>query len=69
MRYGWGRRPWKEFGTSLALGQAAMVPTMVAAILSLAVTGGSLYWQATGTVLCLLAGIADAWVLLVEILR
>jgi hypothetical protein len=49
--------------------QAAILPTLAAAILLLAANGQSLYWQAAGGVLCLLAGIAYAWVLLIEILR
>jgi hypothetical protein len=66
---GRGRRPWREYGPRTLLSQAATLPTVVAAILLLAANGQGLYWQAAGSVLCLLAGILDAWVLLVEINR
>jgi hypothetical protein len=66
---GRGKRPWKEYGPRVLMSQTATLPTLVAAILLLAANGQSLYWQATSGVLCLLAGIAYAWVLLIEILR
>jgi hypothetical protein len=31
--------------------------------------GGGLYWLVAGTIVCLLAAMADAWVLMIEILR
>jgi hypothetical protein len=45
------------------------VMTVIAGALLLAGHPGGLWWQAVGTGLCIAAGVADAWVLLVEILR
>jgi hypothetical protein len=64
-----GREPvcWKL--TRWAVRLAGLVPIAIAG-LSLAVeAGGGLYWLATGIVLAIVAAIAGAWVLLVEILR
>jgi hypothetical protein len=46
-----------------------LVPTLVAGILLLAAPDSSLYWQAAGGSLCLVAGVGYAWILLVQILR
>ena len=45
------------------------VPVVVGAVSLLAETGGGLYWVAGGLVLATTGAVANAWVLLVEILR
>jgi hypothetical protein len=45
------------------------VPVVLGAVSLLAETGGGLYWVAAGMVLATTGAVANAWVLLVEILR
>jgi modulator of FtsH protease len=45
------------------------VPFLVAGLSLLAEAGGGLYWVVDGIVFAILAAVANAWVLLVEILR
>jgi hypothetical protein len=47
----------------------ATVPFLVGAVSVLAEQGGGLYWVFAGVVLAIAASVANAWVLLVEILR
>ena len=47
----------------------AMVPLLIGAVSILAEQGGGLYWVFAGVVLAIAASVANAWVLLVEILR
>jgi hypothetical protein len=47
----------------------AMVPFLIGAASILAEQGGGLYWVFAGIVLAIAASVANAWVLLVEILR
>ena len=49
--------------------QLATVPFFVCGVSLLAEAGGGLYWMQAGVVLSLLVGLANGWVLLVEILR
>jgi hypothetical protein len=58
----WLHRRWgfRAFGTMLLV---------IGAFSVLAETGGGLYWIAGGIVCAVLAAVANAWVLLVEILR
>jgi hypothetical protein len=56
----WGR--W-------AIRLLATVPLLVAGASLLAESGGGLYWVAAGIVLAVSGSVANAWVLLVEILR
>ena len=78
---GWGAttitayRTWQEtaveyrrLGPAL-LGQLATLPFIVAGITVWAGAGGGMTWLLVGVVLSLICGIANAWVLLVEILR
>jgi hypothetical protein len=53
----------------LGMGQLATLPTLAAGISLLAGGGGGLSWLAVGTGLALVAGVFDAWVLLIEIMR
>jgi len=48
---------------------AGTVPLLIGAISVMIGDGGGLYWLVAGIVFAILAGIANAWVLLVEILR
>ena len=48
---------------------AGTVPFVVGAVSVLAETGGGLYWTVGGVVFAIAGGVANAWVLLVEILR
>jgi hypothetical protein len=45
------------------------VPFLIGAVSILAESGGGLYWVVAGIVLAIAASVANAWVLLVEILR
>jgi hypothetical protein len=45
------------------------VPVVLGAVSRFAEAGGGLYWVAAGIVLATTGGVANAWVLLVEILR
>jgi modulator of FtsH protease len=53
----------------VASGQLVSLPTIVAGASLLAGGGGGLYWLAAGTLLALVSGISDTWVLLIEIQR
>jgi len=52
-----------------ALGALGVVPFVVAGASLIAESGGGLYWVLAGIVGAILGGVANAWVLLVEILR
>ena len=45
------------------------MPFLIGAVSILAEPGGGLYWLVAGIVLAIAASVANAWVLLVEILR
>jgi hypothetical protein len=45
------------------------VPFVVGGISLLAETGGGIYWVMAGTILAIMGGVVNAWVLLVEIRR
>lgn len=60
-------RGWRLVRWALRI--AATVPLLVGAVSLLAESGGGLYWVAAGFVLAIAASVANAWVLLVEILR
>jgi hypothetical protein len=49
--------------------QLACVPLLVSGVLVLSGSSAALYWSAAGFALSLAAGIANAWILLIEILR
>jgi hypothetical protein len=51
------------------LGGLGTVPVVLGAVSVLAEAGGGLYWVAAGIVLATTGAVANAWVLLVEILR
>jgi hypothetical protein len=60
-------RRWRVTRWTLRL--MATVPFLVGAVSILAEQGGGLYWLFAGIVLAIAASVANAWVLLVEILR
>ena len=49
--------------------QVATVPFVIGGVSVLVSFGGGLYWMQAGVVLSLLVGLANGWVLLIEILR
>jgi len=62
-------RPAHEFAIRVGTAEAAVVPAIVAGCLLLTGNLDGMWWQAAATILCIVAGVSDAWVLLVEILR
>lgn len=58
-----------QFTTRVVITQVATLPVIVAGASLLVRAGGGLYWLVPGLVLLFLLGIANAWVLLVEIVR
>ena len=63
--------PGKRWAPALRLlvGQLASVPFVVAGVTVAAWGSGGLIWMLPGTVFCLIAGVMNAWVLLVEVVR
>ncbi len=61
-------QPVHRFANWLLVGLGT-VPVVLGAVSLFAETGGGLYWVAAGIVLATTGGVANAWVLLVEILR
>jgi modulator of FtsH protease len=61
------RRSWRAYRWTLRA--VAMAPFLIGAASILAEQGGGLYWLVAGIVLAIAASVANAWVLLVEILR
>jgi len=55
--------------TRIVAALACSVPVVVAGVSLLAEWGGGLYWLAAGFALAFVAGTANAWVLLVEVVR
>lgn len=62
-------RPPFQYRLRVIGAEAGVVMTVVAGALLLAGHPGGLWCQVIGTGLCITAGVFDAWVLLVEILR
>jgi modulator of FtsH protease len=62
-------RPVNERLVRIISVQAAMLLIIVAAAVLMTGSASGLYWQAAGSTVCLVSGMTDAWVLLVEILR
>jgi hypothetical protein len=61
-------QPVHRFANWLLVGLGT-VPVVLGAVSLFAEAGGGLYWVAAGIVLATTGGVANAWVLLVEILR
>jgi hypothetical protein len=64
-----GPHPRSWLISRLILATAATLPMIVAGASLLAETGGGLYWAVAGIVFAIVGGVANAWVLLIEILR
>ncbi len=62
------RRPLKEF-IARPLASVAVLVVLIGGVVLISGSGTGLDWQLAGALACLLVGITDAWVLLVEILR
>ncbi len=58
-----------ELATRIVAVESGTLLIVTAGALLTAGMTSRLYWQAAGTGVCLVAGMVDAWVLLVEILR
>jgi hypothetical protein len=54
---------------TIVMVQLSTVPFVVCGVSMLANGGGGLYWMQAGVILSLLVGLANGWVLLVEIMR
>jgi hypothetical protein len=61
--------PWRWVITRIVQTQFASIPFCISGILLLRGSPAGLYWLARGLIFSLIAGVASAWVLLVEILR
>jgi hypothetical protein len=68
-RHSMRQRPNGEVATRIVLVQTATLLVVTAAAFLITGTTSGLYWQAAGTGVCLMVGMTDAWVLLIEILR
>jgi hypothetical protein len=68
-RHALRQRPPNEIASRVILAQAATLLIVVAAAFLMTGHASGLYWQAAATGVCLVAGMVDAWVLLIEILR
>jgi hypothetical protein len=62
-------RPHHEYAIRMALAEACVATEITGAAILLAAPGTAAGWIGFGGLLCIAAGISDAWVLLVEILR
>jgi hypothetical protein len=58
-----------SFVLRVVFGQVATLPVVIAGVAVLWVGPGGLYWLVAGTLFSIIAALADAWVLLVEINR
>jgi hypothetical protein len=64
-----GRQPTSWLVTRFVVGAAVALPTVAAGASLLAEAGGGLYWLVAGFLISFVAGIGNAWVLLVEVVR
>jgi modulator of FtsH protease len=62
-------QPVWQMLTRIAFAELATLPTLVAAVMLIAGVSQGLYVVAGALFICILDGVLDAWVLLVEILR
>ena len=58
-----------SFVLRVVLGQVGTLAMVIAGVAVLGVGPGGLYWLVAGTLFSIIAALADAWVLLVEINR
>lgn len=64
-----GAEPRLWFFSRMLMRGSGTVPFVIGAISLIAETGGGLYWIVAGIVFAIAGAVANAWVLLVEILR
>jgi hypothetical protein len=64
-----GKEPTSWRASRLGVRLMGTVPLVLGGLSVLLETGGGLYWIAAGVVLAICGAVANAWVLLVEILR
>jgi hypothetical protein len=62
-------QPRWQMATRISFAEGATLPTLVAGAMLTAGLSAGLYVETAALVLCVLDGVLDAWVLLVEILR
>jgi len=65
---GFAVEKWHDFFLGI-VGAAAALPVIAAGVSIAARAGGGLYWLVPAIILLLGVGLANAWVLLVEIVR
>jgi modulator of FtsH protease len=68
-RYALRQRPFFERASRIIVVQTATLLVVAAAALLMTGHRSGLDWEVAGTGFCLVAGMTDAWVLLIEILR
>lgn len=64
-----GTAPRGSAAVRIALLQLAVLPIAIAGITLLVGSGGGLYWLGPAVILAYVSALANAWVLLIEILR
>jgi modulator of FtsH protease len=64
-----GFAPKGSNAARITLGQLAIAPIAIAGITLLVGSGGGLYWIAPAVIFAYVSALANAWVLLIEILR
>jgi hypothetical protein len=64
-----GKEPTQWRASRVGVRLMGTVPLVIGGLSVLLETGGGLYWIAAGVVLAICGAVANAWVLLVEILR
>jgi hypothetical protein len=62
-------RPRNEYAIRMSLAECCVAAEFIGAVIFIAAPSVGVGWIGFGGLLCIAAGIADAWVLLVEILR
>jgi hypothetical protein len=62
-------RPRREYVTRMTLAETCVAAEIIGAAILFAAPGAAAGWIGFGGLVCIAAGITDAWVLLVEILR
>jgi modulator of FtsH protease len=64
-----GNAPRGSIAARITLGQLAVAPVAIAGVTLLVGSGGGLYWIVPAVIFAYVSALANAWVLLIEILR
>ena len=64
-----GSSTWSVTWVKIVIAMVQMLPFLVGAVILLTGSFSGLYWIAAGVLLVFVGSVANAWVLLVEILR